>query len=109
MRDLTLVGVATCAIGRTKVTPPEAARWCGGEGGIPPSTMVPPGDIIGRRRGNPPGRVIGGEMTGEGAGAAATTPGEMGYCWGLSGNRAGCITWPYGVAPPVAAAAGMNC
>ena len=91
--------MATCAIGRTRVTPPEWVRWWGGEGGIPPPSMTaPPGDIIGRpANGNPPviaaPRVdIGGEMMGDGVGAVAMTPGEMGYCWGVSGNMAGWIT-----------------
>ena len=78
---LTLVGVATCATGRTRVTPPADGMF-GGEGGIapPPSTMAPPGDNIGRRSPGYPGRGVemGGERTGDWAGAAATTPGEMG-------------------------------
>ena len=80
-------------MGRTKVTPPEAVRWWGGDGGMVPSTTAPPGDIIGRWNGKPPGLVeIGGEITGDGVDAAATTPGEMGYCWGVMGNMEGWIT-----------------
>jgi hypothetical protein len=53
-----------------------------------PSATAPPGDIIGRWSGKPPGLVeIGGEIMGD-----VVTPGEMGYCWGVMGNMAGWIT-----------------
>ena len=70
------------------MTPAEGS-WEGE--GIPLSTTAPVGDTIGSRMWGP-GRVeIGGEMTGDCAGAAATTPGDMGYCW-LMGNMVGWIT-----------------